>query len=445
MSQKLLLECIQALKLDPDEELSKEKINQAFRPFALSLHPDKCNGDEAKKKQFQLLVEQRDRLLKDVRDGLRYSTDIALFYPSGEFKCFERYGQAHGGSAPAGGSAACRREIRTAEQTRKFWREAEANMQAATAGPIGGAAADAAAGGVAAAASRDYDFEQEWVTFRTFVKMHATADGAAAGGTASAAAGAAGKKTASASERQEARDCQLKQLEQENAELQKQKQAKQRELNQLKQELNQVQQELDQIKQHNAELREQEAREQEARKQEAHARKEALHQQAREQLEQHNANLMQINAQLRQQQQQKQDALNALKNKGTGKEQADPAEHEPAAQQPIRRKLKARKGTEEEKQAYDMQVQCEQLPGNSSDNPFVFSSSSADEEAPAAQKSQEAPAAQESQEAGMDLRGADRDDAETDDNDGSFGWSRAGRRRKFTDRYRPANRPPKRE
>ncbi len=251
MSQKLRLECIQALKLDPDEELSKEKIKQAFRPFALSLHPDKCNGDEAKKKQFQLLMEQRDRLLEDVRDGLRYSTDIALFYPSGEFKCFERYGQSHGGSAAAGGSAARPREFRTAEEIRKFWREAEVNMQAAAAGPIGGAAADAAAGA---------EDEEDWTVFRKWAKMQATADGAAAGGTASAAAGAAGKKTASARERQEARDCQLKQLKQENAELQKQKQAEQRELNQLKQELNE-------LKQLNAELREQEAREQEVTKQ----------------------------------------------------------------------------------------------------------------------------------------------------------------------------------
>ena len=58
---------------------------------------------------------------------------------------------------------------------------------------------------------------------------------------------------------------------------------------------------------------------------------------------------MQINAQLREQQQQKQDALNALKNKQTGKERADPAAHEHAAQQPIRKKLKARERTEEEK------------------------------------------------------------------------------------------------
>jgi chromosome segregation ATPase len=283
-------------------------------------------------------------------------------------------------------------------------------MQAAAAGPIGGAAAGAAAGA---------EDEEDWTVFRRWVKMQATADGAAAGGTSSAAAGAAGASadTASARERQEARDYQLQQLEQHNAELQKQKQEEQRELNQLKQE-------LDQIKQ-------QEARKQEARKQEAHARKEALKQQAREQLEQHNANLMQTNAQLREQLQQKQDALNALKNKRTGKEQADPAEHEPAAQQPIRKKLKARERTEEEKQAYDMEHQCEQLPGNSSHNPVVFSSSSADEEAPAAQ---------ELQEAGIDWRCADRDDAERDDNDGSFGWSRAGRRRKFTDRYRPPKR-----
>ena len=337
MSQKLRLECIQALKLDPDEELSKEKIKQAFRPFALSLHPDKCNGDEAKKKQFQLLMEQRDRLLEDVRDGLRYSTDIALFYPSGEFKCFERYGQSHGGSAAAGGSAARPREFRTAEQIREFWRQAAANLQSAAAGPIGGAAA---------------------------------------GGTASAAAGAAGASadTASARERQE-------------------------------------------------------AREQEARKQEAHARKEALKQQAREQLQQQNANLMQIHAQLRKKLQRTQDALDALKNKRTGKERADPAAHDPAAQQPTRQKMKARERTEEEKQ--DIERQCEQLPGNSSHNPIVFSSSSADEEAPAAQ---------ELEEAGMDFRSAHSDDAERDDNDGSFGCSRAGRRRKFTDRYRPAKR-----
>jgi curved DNA-binding protein CbpA len=324
MSKKLRLECIEALKLDPEEQLSEQRVSQAFRALALTLHPDKCAGDQSHA-NFQLLVEQRDRLLQDVGDGLRYSTDIALFYPSGEFKRFERYGQSHGGSAAAGGSAARPREFRTAEQIREFWRQAAANLQSAAAGPIGGAAA---------------------------------------GGTASAAAGAAGASadTASARERQE-------------------------------------------------------AREQEARKQEAHARKEALKQQAREQLQQQNANLMQIHAQLRKKLQRTQDALDALKNKRTGKERADPAAHDPAAKQPSRKKLKARVRTE--------------LPGNSSHNPIVFSSSSADEEAPAAQ---------ELEEAGMDFRSADSGDAERDDNDGRFDCSCAHRTRNVADSYRPPKR-----
>ena len=303
MSKKLRLECIAALKLDPEKQLSEQRVNQAFSALSLTLHLDKCNGDKAKKKQFQLLEEQRDRLVKDVRDGLRYSTDIALFYPSGEFKCFERYGQSHGGGAAAGGSAARPRGIRTAVEIREFWRQAAANLQAAAAGPIGGAAADAAVSGAAGAASRDYgSWKQDWDEFRLR--------------TASAAAGAAGASadTASARARQE----------------------------------------------------------------------------AREQLQQQNANLMQINAQLREQLQRTQDALNALKNKRTGKERADPAAHDPAAQQPTRQKLNARKRTEEEQQAYYMEHQCEQLQGNSSHNPIVFSCSSADEEAPAAQELEEA-------------------------------------------------------
>ena len=368
MSQKLRLECIQALKLDPDEELSAQKIKRAFNALALSVHPDKFGGDAAKKRQFQLLVEQRDRLLDDVRDGLRYSTDIALFYPSGEFKCFERFGQS-GGSAAAGGSAARPRESRTAEQTQDIWRQFERNMQAAAEGPIGGAASGAAAAGAAGAASRDYDsWKQEWDKFRKWVKMHATPCGAAAGG-AGASANTAHAELTSTLERIELARAQLKQ---------------QQEL--LKEDLERAKRAKEALKQVQEEKRrEQEAREKEAREQEA-------------------------------------------------REQA--AREQEAGRKRVRQKLQARERTEEEKEAYNRQHAA----GSSAHNPLVFSSSS-DAEVEAEPAAQDASA---STEAGTDWRGADRDDAETDDDDQCFGYSRAGRKRKHTDRYRPPK-PPKRD
>jgi hypothetical protein len=439
MSQKLRLECIEALKLHPDEELSAQKIKRAFNALALSVHPDKFGGDEAKKRQFQLLLEQRDRLLNDVRDGLRYSTDIALFYASGEFKCFERFGQS-GGSAAAGGSAARPRQFRTAEQTQDIWRQFERNMQAAAEGPIGGAASGAAAGDRRQAererqayeklerdcAEMEGDFaemeraaapkklsktfwrgvwrqaeenlqasaanqwiggaeeEQEWAKFRKWVKMHATPCGAAAGG-----AGASANTAHAELERIELARAQLKQQQELLKEdLERAKRAKEA--------LKQVQEE----KRREQEAREKEAREKEAREQEAREQ-EAREQEAREQ---------------------------------EAREQE--AREQEAGRKRVRQKLQARERTEEEKEAYNRQHAA----GSSAHNPIVFSSSS-DAEVEAEPAAQDASA---STEAGTDWRGADRDDAETDDDDQCFGYSRAGRRRKHTDRYRPPK-PPKRD
>ena len=104
MTPSLRRSCLESLNIGLHEELSESRINQAFRPFALSLHPDKCGGDQTKLKRFQELNHMRDRLLEEVRHGLRFVTDYPVFRNS-DFHRFKRITEMFG-SAAAGGSAA---------------------------------------------------------------------------------------------------------------------------------------------------------------------------------------------------------------------------------------------------------------------------------------------------------------------------------------------------
>jgi curved DNA-binding protein CbpA len=140
MTPSLRRLCLETLNIGLHEELSESRISQAFRPFALSLHPDKCGGDQTKLKRFQEINNMRHRLLEEVQHGLRFVTDYPVFRNS-NFDRFKRSGKPMSGSAAAGGSAAS-----------------------------GGAAAGGAAGGGAAAgvpmAQQEF-WQQAWQTLES--------------------------------------------------------------------------------------------------------------------------------------------------------------------------------------------------------------------------------------------------------------------------------------
>jgi hypothetical protein len=124
MTPSLRRLCLETLNIVLHEELSESRISQAFRPFALSLHPDKCGGDQTKLKRFQEINNMRDRLLQEVQHGLRFVTDYPVFRNS-NFDRFQRSEKPMSGSAAAGGSAArggAAAGVPMAQQ--EFWQQA---------------------------------------------------------------------------------------------------------------------------------------------------------------------------------------------------------------------------------------------------------------------------------------------------------------------------------
>jgi hypothetical protein len=122
--------CMQHLGIADGELLTETRINQAFKPFALSLHPDKCGGDESKMEKFKLLSAMRDDLIQEVQHGLQFLTDEPV-YANRRFVQFRRAGAgaaaggaAAGGAAGGGAAGGCAAAAARSSHTAEFWREA---------------------------------------------------------------------------------------------------------------------------------------------------------------------------------------------------------------------------------------------------------------------------------------------------------------------------------